>query len=112
MQILVLTITIQLTFHCLQLPRTQINEASERRLSAYPRRCGVAVLEAVEEIVTVPEVGPATRRIEVCHLNTDGEIEECEIVEEGELPLVLGLDQAARVLNEQRGYDKAADLLF
>ena len=40
------------------------------------------------------------RTFEFCELTEDGEIEECAVVAEEDLPALLGFEEAARVLND------------
>jgi len=42
----------------------------------------------------------AKRTFELCYLDDDGEIEECEVIDEDALPNILSIEQASRVLND------------
>jgi len=45
------------------------------------------------------------RTFEVCHLNEENEIEECEIIECADLPLLVGSEQAARIMSDPTAQD-------
>jgi len=52
--------------------------------------------------------GKTRRTFELCAMNDDGEIDECEVVSEGDLPRLLGEEKAVRVLNDPA----SAELFF
>lgn len=66
----------------------------------HPPRCCRAVLSEADS------GQPRPRNVEVCHLNEEGKIDECEVVSEDELPKMLGLAQATKLLDELRAQVK------
>ena len=61
------------------------------------QRCPVPVAAASAE---EPLEQTKKRTFEFCELDENGEIEECAVVAEEELPALLGFEEAARVLND------------